>query len=189
MKKPVLSFFLLLGTIVYSSNASAEIKTFTKANAILTDTTISAAIPDAVSLLQEIISVTGLQQNFELKEAKVLNIEAAILHKKRYILYNPVFVNSLNNVAKSKWALTALLAHEVGHHLNGHTIKKNGSNRELELEADEFSGFILHKMGATLAQAKQVMLFVAKKDASSSHPGQVARMNAIEKGWNRAERN
>ena len=36
-----------------------------------------------------------------------------------------------------------LLAHEVGHHLNGHTIHRGGSTPELELEADEFAGFIL----------------------------------------------
>ena len=92
-----------------------------------------------------------MQTDFELKEANVLNIEASISHRKRYILYNPTYITTLNNLTKNKWAVMALLAHEVGHHLNGHTIRKGGSTPELELQADEFAGFILHKLGATLA--------------------------------------
>ena len=76
------------------------------------------------SMLQEIIDATGLQTDFELKEANVLNIEASIAHRKRYILYNPAYITSLNNLTKNRWSVMALLAHEVGHHLNGHTIRK-----------------------------------------------------------------
>jgi predicted metalloprotease len=35
---------------------------------------------------------------------------------KRYILYNPEFVNKVNEVTKDKWASIFILAHEVGHH-------------------------------------------------------------------------
>jgi 23S rRNA A1618 N6-methylase RlmF len=150
-----------------------------------TDTS-SAKISGVHEMLQEILSATGLQSNFELKEAKVLNIEASISHRKRYILYNPAFVESLNDLAKNKWAVMALLAHEVGHHLNGHTIRKGGSTPELELEADEFAGFILQKLGATLQQSQNVMNLVAKAKDSSTHPSKSSRLLAIEKGWNRA---
>ena len=34
-----------------------------------------------------------------------------------------------------------------------HTLERGGSRPEIELEADEFSGFVLRKMGATLPQA------------------------------------
>jgi Zn-dependent protease with chaperone function len=80
----------------------------------------------------------------------------------------------------------ALLAHEVGHHLNGHTIRKGGSTPELELQADEFAGFILHKLGATLQQSQNVMNYIAKAKESSTHPGKAFRLLAIEKGWNNA---
>src|SRR4029079_16234623 len=111
--------------------------------------TTSAGIPAASEMLSEIMNVTGLQPNFELKEAEVLNIEASISHRKRYILYNPSFINWINDVTWNKWGAMALLAHEVGHHLNGHTILKTGSTPELELEADQFAGFVLHKLGAS----------------------------------------
>ena len=80
----------------------------------------------------------------------------------------------------------ALLAHEVGHHLNGHTIRKGGSTPELELEADEFAGFILHKLGATLQQSQNVMNYIAKEKESKTHPSKDSRLSAIEKGWNKA---
>ena len=137
-------------------------------------------------MLEEIINATGLQQNFELKQSDVMNIEASISHRKRYILYNPTFIATINDLTKDKWAVMALLAHEVGHHLNGHTIRKGGSTPELELQADEFAGFILHKLGATLKQSQNVMYYIAKEKKSSTHPGKASRLSAIEKGWNNA---
>jgi len=143
-------------------------------------------ISDVREMLQEIIDITGLQTDFELKEANVLNIEASVSHRKRYILYNPTYISTLNNLTKNKWAVMALLAHEVGHHLNGHTIHKGGSTPELELEADEFAGFILYKLGATLKQSQNVMYYIAKEKASRTHPSKNSRLSAIEKGWSKA---
>ena len=138
------------------------------------------------NMLQEIIDATGLHTDFELKEANVLNIEASISHRKRYILYNPAYITSLNNITKNRWSVMALLAHEVGHHLNGHTIRKGGSTPELELEADEFAGFILYKLGATLKQSQNVIYYIATEKASRTHPSRNSRLSAIEKGWNKA---
>ena len=147
---------------------------------------IEAKIPDARQLLLEIMNVTGLQPNFELKEAAVRNIQASISHRKRYILYNPSFVNKLTTLTNDKWAVLALLAHEVGHHLNGHTIRKTGSRPALELEADEFAGFILYKLGASLEQSQEVIKYIADKETSATHPGRDARLLAIQHGWNKA---
>ena len=143
-------------------------------------------ISDVREMLQEIITITGLQTDFELKEANVLNIEASVSHRKRFILYNPTYIATLNNVTKNKWAVMTLLAHEVGHHLNGHTMHKGGSTPALELEADEFAGFILYKLGATLKQSQNVMYYIAKEKASRTHPSKNSRLSAIEKGWNKA---
>ena len=150
------------------------------------DTTSMMKVSDMREMLQEIIDITGLQTDFELKEANVLNIEASVSHKKRYILYNPAYINSLNKITKNKWAVMALLAHEVGHHLSGHTMRKGGSTPALELEADEFAGFILHRLGATLQQSQNVMYYIAKAKASKTHPSINSRLLAIEKGWNKA---
>jgi len=142
-------------------------------------------ISDVQRMLQQIIDITGLKTDFELKEANVMNIEASIAHKKRLILYNPTYITTLNKISNNSWTVMALLAHEVGHHLNGHTMRKRGSSPELELEADEFAGFILNRLGATLEQSQHVMHYIAKIKGSKTHPGRNSRLLAIEKGWNR----
>lgn len=137
-------------------------------------------------MLQQILNVVAVNEGFELKEAGVLNIEAKISHKKKYILYNPSFISELNNTANDKWAVIALLAHEVGHHVKGHTAHRGGSKPGLELEADQFAGFVLNKLGATVKQSQYVMYFIAKTEASKTHPSRDSRLQAIEEGWNKA---
>jgi hypothetical protein len=149
----------------------------------------SIRIADVHDLLQQVISVTGLNETFELKEANVLNIEATVKHRKRYILYNPAFINSLNNISKDHWGVVTLLAHEVGHHLNGHTMRKGGSRPKLELEADEYAGFILFKLGASLRQSQSVIYLIAREKGSKTHPARAARLAAIAKGWKKAAEN
>lgn len=145
-----------------------------------------AQMHNARELLSEIMQVVGLQANFELKEAKVNNVEASVSHRKRYILYNPAFINWISNVTNNKWAAATLLAHEVGHHLNGHTIRRSGSKPKLELEADEFAGFILYRLGASLEEAQEVMKYIAGEKASKTHPARNSRLLAIQKGWSKA---
>src|SRR5688500_17760289 len=55
-------------------------------------------------MLSEIMDIVGLQPNFELKEAKVANIEASVSHRKRYILYNPEYISWISHTTKGKWA-------------------------------------------------------------------------------------
>lgn len=146
-------------------------------------------IPPPQELLKEIVDVTGLQMDFELKEADVMNIQASISHHNREILYNPSYITWINKLTRDKWCTMALIAHEVGHHLNGHTIRKGGSSPAVELEADEFAGFILFKLGATLEDAQKVMNYIAGVNASDTHPGRADRKEAIKKGWEKASGN
>ena len=183
MKQATLLAVLI--TVVFFSFAGPVNKKNQYVQSSYSDTVLTK-IPSIQRLLREVLNATGLQTNFELKKADVLNIEASISHRKRYIFYNPTYIENLNSVTKNKWPVMALLAHEVGHHLNGHTIRKGGSTPELELEADEFAGFILYKLGATLQQSQNVMHFIAKTKGSATHPGRNSRLLAIEKGWNKA---
>jgi hypothetical protein len=137
-------------------------------------------------MLTEVMNAVGLHQDIELKKANVLNIEASVSHGKRYVLYNPEFISWITKLTKSRWAAMALLAHEVGHHLNGHTLRKGGSKPALELEADEFAGFILHRLGASLEESQEVMKYIARPEITITHPARASRMLAIQSGWNRA---
>ena len=181
-----IAVFITIACLSFARTASAN--TITNYNGLSFRDTFSILIPDPRQILSEIMNVVGLRPNFELKEAKVDNIEASILHRKRYILYNPDFITWINNSTKDKWATITLLAHEVGHHLNGHTLRKSGSTPVLELEADEFAGFVLYKLGATLEQAQAVMTYIAEIKPSRTHPGRGSRMVAIENGWSKAAR-
>jgi hypothetical protein len=140
----------------------------------------------ADNVVKNIMSVIGLRPNFELRAANVPNAAAVLINSKRYILYNPKFMNDINSASGSNWAAISILAHEIGHHLNGHTLDNVGSRPETELEADEFSGFVLHRMGASLTDAQAAMALIASMKGSHSHPPKKDRLIAIATGWNNA---
>lgn len=146
------------------------------------------SLDEAREMIENIIAVVGLKPKFEIKEANIPNAAAVIYGSKRYVLYNSNFVERLNKAAGNKWASVSILAHEIGHHLNGHTLERGGSRPEIELEADEFSGFVLRKMGATLPQAQVAMKVAASQRASHTHPAQKDRLYAIANGWNAANK-
>jgi hypothetical protein len=141
----------------------------------------------ARDIISEIMATVGLKPKFEIvSSAKVPNAAAVIMNGKRYVLYNERFVAAVNNAVKTDWAGISILAHEIGHHLNGHTLDRGGSNPNDELEADEFSGFVLRKMGASVEEAIAAMSLISDEEGSRTHPGRSPRLAAITKGWNDA---
>jgi hypothetical protein len=138
-------------------------------------------------IAERIIDVVGLRANFDIRPANIENAAAVVYGGKRYVLFNPTFINNLIKTTGTEWAAISVLAHEVGHHLNGHTVTGTGSQPTAELEADEFSGYVLRKMGATLAQAQAAMQTLASARASRTHPAKYDRLSAIAQGWNHAD--
>jgi|GEM_PF-311827 len=150
------------------------------------DITAFEAGASARNVVKNIMSVIGLKANFELRAANVPNAAAVMLNSKRYILYNPEYMNKINERTGSNWAAISIFAHEIGHHLNGHTLDNVGSRPQTELDADEFSGFVLHKMGASLEEAQAVMSLIASLKGSHTHPPKKDRLAYIATGWNNA---
>jgi hypothetical protein len=146
-----------------------------------------ASEKEARQMINLIVEVVGLKPNFEIKSGLVDNAAAVIYNGKRYILYNPVFISQIKNAVKTDWGGLSILAHEVGHHLNGHTLLGSGSTPPVELEADEFSGFVLRKLGASLEESQVAMRLISDVRGSATHPGRTKRLAAIQTGWNRAE--
>ncbi|WP_187261531.1 M48 family metalloprotease [Pontibacter beigongshangensis] len=138
-------------------------------------------------IIAEINEVIGLKPRFEVRAANIENAAAVVYGGKRYILYNERFLSAINNAVRTDWAGVSILAHEIGHHLNGHTLTGKGSNHADELEADEFSGFVLRKMGASLEEAQAAMSVLSQERNSSTHPGRSYRLAAISKGWRSAD--
>ncbi|HYF03265.1 MAG TPA: hypothetical protein VEC36_07805 [Patescibacteria group bacterium] len=79
------------------------------------------------------------------------------------------------------------MVHEIGHHLKGHTLNEKGSTHTEELEADEFSGFILRRLGASLSDAQAAMYKLSSEHGSTTHPKKDDRLKAIEDGWKNAD--
>lgn len=148
---------------------------------------IQQPAPIAVERVNAIMNTVGLKQNFSIHSANVDNASALVNGSSRYILYNPQFMQSVRITAGIDWTSYTILAHEVGHHLNGHTIQREGSNPAIELEADEFSGFVLGKMGASLSDAQAAMKLIASPKTSKTHPARDLRLKAIERGWKKAK--
>ena len=143
--------------------------------------------PAPTDVIREITDAVGLKSRFELRATREIDNAAAVVYNgKRFLLYNPDFLNSVNRAGHTDWAGISILAHEMGHHLNGHTLRTGGSQPADELEADEFSGFVLRKLGASMAQAQAAMATVADDGGSASHPGRSPRLMAIGQGWQRA---
>lgn len=142
---------------------------------------------EAIQVVNDIMNAVGLRANFKIQGAKVPNAAAVVMGETRYVLYNPKFIKNINKGTKTDWAAISIMAHEIGHHLNGHTLTKAGSRPATELEADEFSGFVLRRLGAPLKDAQAAMNLLANPYGSLTHPAKDRRLAAIEKGWRKAD--
>ena len=143
-------------------------------------------------VVAEIMKYTGLPANFVVVEGKVPNAAAVIMAgpdkiPRRVIAYNASFMGEVIQATKSNnWAPVSIMAHEIGHHLSGHTIVPGGSQPPIELESDKFSGFVLYKMGAPLADAQRAIATLIPEKDGETHPGRKKRLAAIESGWKEA---
>jgi hypothetical protein len=143
---------------------------------------------DAKYAVSQILLYCGLEPNFTIVvDFKIPNAQAYIHRKKRYIRYNPDFMNRIIDSTYTDWAAWSVLAHEIGHHLLGHTVEKFQFSHENELTADHFSGFILHKMGANLEEAIACINKEGNLHGTKSHPPLEKRREAIVEGWKQSE--
>ena len=142
---------------------------------------------EATQVVNDIMKTVGLRSNFRIQAADVPNAAAVVMGSNRYILYNPDFIQSVNKRSQTDWSSISIIAHELGHHLNGHTLTNKGSRPRMELEADEFSGFVLRKMGASLEESQAAMNLLASPFGSMSHPPKANRLRAIQRGWEEAD--
>ena len=145
--------------------------------------------PEAIKALTWMTDRIGISANFELRRAQINSgaaAFAAIRQNKRYIVYD----EDLFFIAPERqiyWQTLAVLGHEIGHHVAGHTSVRNQPPHERELEADKFAGFMLGVMGASLHQAQSYKRKLSVK-GSKSHPPRAQRMEATRQGWLQAQR-
>ncbi|GAB2800127.1 hypothetical protein GCM10027275_52680 [Rhabdobacter roseus] len=143
----------------------------------------------AERVVERILQTVGLNRNFVVVECpETDNCFATVVEGKRFIIYDSKFMKQIESITKTDWSAISIVAHEIGHHLQGHTIDGMGSRPQKELEADRFSGFVLHQLGASLDESLIAIRTLADHESTDTHPGRPVRVEAIRKGWDEAER-
>jgi hypothetical protein len=91
-------------------------------------------------------------------------------------------------VSERNWESLTILAHELGHHFNNHLNNPppGATPQQLELEADEFAGSTIYMLGGSLIQSQSAFKSESVSE-SYTHPGRMARLAAVAKGWNDAK--
>ncbi|MFZ1528069.1 MAG: hypothetical protein WAT19_04915 [Ferruginibacter sp.] len=141
-------------------------------------------------IVEKIASVVGLQNKFKLYSFPNSNNCSAVcleneVGSDRYIIFDRLFLQRFEKTT-NRWFITGVVAHELGHHFNGHTLSGYGSRPDNELEADAFAGYIMQKLGANKQEAKSIFSFLKPNQGPPSHPFRAQRYEAVERGWNEA---
>lgn len=145
------------------------------------DVDLAPADPEILRMVEKIVAVTGLRQNFTVGASQATHYAAAFLAPdgKRVIIYNPAFVKSLEGNSKREVVLLDILAHELGHHLQGHTTLSGGSQPDREIEADDFAGFALCALGYDGDDRTYALRMIVPGLGSKTHPCLAARLGAV----------
>lgn len=157
-------------------------------NYILSKPSIDLKMPNEreIEQIKSILSYSGLPINFDIFSSNIENAVAVMIENKRYIIYDPRLLQYTDTNSNSYWTSMSILAHEIGHHLSGHTLKNDNDKLNNELQADKFSGFILFKLGASLKQAQTAINLLGTEEDTETHPSKYKRLGIIKQGWEEA---
>jgi tetratricopeptide (TPR) repeat protein len=155
----------------------------------LSELYVYEASSEAKQIVEYIMQLNVLPQNFVVKSADCNNALATTIGKQRFILYNTSFLENFKKEANTKWAAYCVLAHEIGHHLSNHDLEETNPKvrKQYELEADKFAGGILFRLGATLEEAQAGINTFSLSTSSQTHPPKRARLEALAVGWTQAQ--
>ena len=148
---------------------------------------VSPAPNEAIQATQLILDSVGLQRNFEVLAGKFSGSVggfATMRHGKRYIVYDADRFSFANG--RTDWDAMGLLGHEIGHHLGTHLHATDISDKNQELEADRFAGFVLSRLGASEAQSLIWTDDLNELD-TPTHPARAVRRQASLEGWKLGE--
>lgn len=140
-------------------------------------------------IIDKITEEIGIASSFTYIPCRETYNAAAVINpfnnNARYIVYDDLYFSKI--YANNKYASLFIIAHEIGHHINGHTIRKDNNISEkqrAELEADYFAGFIMFKFGAKEKDIIDVINgFPNPKTDYESHPKNAKRLEYALKGY------
>lgn len=172
----------------FNSNGTAATRLCPETKNAMTDGKVN-------ELIDKILAVTNLKNRFIILPcSNISNCQAIYYEGKPYILYNASFLEELKRmsfsekeivVSNKNWEALTILTHEIGHHFNNHLNNPppGVSFWQLELEADEFAGSVISRLGGSLKDA-QTAYMNEPNTGSYTHPSRSDRLAAIAKGWN-----
>lgn len=182
MQSKIFSVLWILLSTTYMSFAQELLNLDAQKRCVFTGKTMDAELyrfPENEKVLQmvkEIRELSEADNNFETIQSNVENVSAAMDKGKRYLFYSLDFIEKASSID-----IYGALAHEIGHHANGHTFDDNRRKSE-ETEADVFMGFILSKKGFSQLQITALL----KKVPSSYGIPLNERTNNVYIGYNKA---
>ena len=143
--------------------------------------------PRALLAVESIMQAVGLVPNFKVVEADFEKDHWAYAMTRwgtRYIVYDRKRFHW--DKKNPRWEDVTILAHEIGHHLNGHTLDHWRSYWKTELEADRFAGFAVSRLGGSLENALTPYRRMSA-EGTETHPPRAQRLEAVEAGWRHSE--
>jgi tetratricopeptide (TPR) repeat protein len=150
---------------------------------------------EAIKTVEAILGKIGVRNRSGIRIVPCLKLKNCYayflndaLNRAQYILYDPQFLDKVKSGPGSDWGAKCVLAHEVAHILLGHTLKLTGTTPALELEADEWSGWALYRLGVPQQQLLDGIAYYAEDVLSETHPPIVERSAAIQEGYQRARK-
>ncbi len=141
---------------------------------------------EAEATVDRLLGVVRLPQNFTVMAANVPDVSAARTDGKRLLLYNQFFMRKASTATDEGWAALRVFAHEIGHHLLNHTLGTEAARTLEELEADDFSGYVLARLRASKRQVVAGMDTLAALPERPTHPALALRLSALREGWDKA---
>jgi tetratricopeptide (TPR) repeat protein len=189
---------LLFSFFLFTSNLFSQTDEFNLCVALQNNSFSSDK--QAEDALDLILNTIGASKNFILSSCdNIDNAVAVSLKGVRYILYDRDFMKTVNSYTND-WANIFILAHEVGHHINGHSRDillyvnsdiesiELSQKREQELEADQFAAFVVSNLGAQYSDIEKIINLISsdKNDFYSTHPNREKRLAAIKLGFEKS---
>jgi hypothetical protein len=187
--------FLMIG-VSFSRPAAAQTLQVPDRTACGQLTTFHQAVPalettsagDAATqeIVKNIVAQLGMPVAFRLRAAPFGNIAATLCQDadppERFVLYDPRLLKNVTAGTLNYWTLMFALAHEIGHHVNGHSVDEKDRLRT-ELEADFFAGYVLARLGAPQVEAAGSVGRLAVLQSALGAMGTPARLAEAERGW------
>lgn len=155
------------------------------------DSDLEQKLDDAVdSIVVEIVDEIGLDlmKFWAWPASNVRNFQAEYDSEEREysIHYSFTFLKNiyskLGSDEKLISAIYVIVAHEIGHHLNGH-VHGSGGDPEHELAADYFAGKTAARHGIPLLDILTVYQLCTSVGSTDTHPGRADRIEYLKDGY------